>query len=180
MVLEKFKVTILHLNKDWNHWRGLFIFECPERLPIILLKFEKRHGICLSDYSSAVYGPTGAKLGRDVREGHEKHLAKTEFENSNRLPWKLQNSVTAKIFIRLCWIFHGPSNSLIVICLQNMSKIHHTVLEIGPPDYIDVIVQLNDKRPSREYRLQSCVTFGCMTVVMWCLFVMQCQRDCYG
>ncbi len=27
----------------------------------ILLKFEKRHGICLSGYSSAVYGPTGTK-----------------------------------------------------------------------------------------------------------------------
>ena len=29
----------------------------------ILLKFEKCHGMCLSGYSSAVYGPTDAKPG---------------------------------------------------------------------------------------------------------------------
>ena len=46
---------------------------------IILLKFEKRLYVCLRANSSAVYGPTSAKLGREVREGHEKHLAETEF-----------------------------------------------------------------------------------------------------
>ncbi len=37
---------------------------------IILLKFEKCHGMCLSGYSSAVYWSTGAKLGREIRDGH--------------------------------------------------------------------------------------------------------------
>ncbi len=35
--------------------------------------------MCLSGYSSAVYGPTDAKLGTEVGVRHEKNLAKTKF-----------------------------------------------------------------------------------------------------
>ncbi len=46
---------------------------------LILLKFEKCLCVCLCANSSAVYRPTGAKLGREVGGRHEKHLTKTEF-----------------------------------------------------------------------------------------------------
>ncbi len=48
-------------------------------MPYILLKFEKCLCVCLRANSSAVYGPMGTKLGREVGGRHEKHLAKTNF-----------------------------------------------------------------------------------------------------
>ena len=41
----------------------------------ILLQREKCHGLCLCAISSAVYGPMGTKLGREVGVGHGKDLA---------------------------------------------------------------------------------------------------------
>ena len=77
----------------------------------------------------------GAKLGREVREWHEKHLAKTKFWNSKRLPWKSGNSAMAQVLARWCWNFHGEIYFTIVICLQKMNEIYQAVPEIGHSNY---------------------------------------------
>ena len=100
---------------------------------VILLKFEKCHGMCLSGYSSAVYGPRGTKLGREDGDGHGKNLAKAKFWNSNWLPWKSGNSLTGKLLVKWSWIFNGKTSATIAICLQKINKIYRTVSEIGPP-----------------------------------------------
>ncbi len=74
----------------------------------------------------------GTKLGREVGDGHEKHLAKTKFENSNRLPWKWENSLTAQILDWLRLICNDIIYSPIAIFLQKISEIYLTVSEIGP------------------------------------------------
>ncbi len=89
--------------------------------------------MCLSGNYSGGYGPMGAKLGREVRLGPEKHLAKTKFKNSKWLPWKPGNSLTAQLLVRWCWIFYHGTSLARRLCMQKISKIYHAVSEIGPP-----------------------------------------------
>ena len=63
--------------------------------------------------------------------------------------------------LRWCWFFHGLTNSAILICMQRMIEIYHTVLEIAPPDYI---VQLNVKRPpSLPGKVEGTSRYPCVT-----------------
>ena len=51
------------------------LIQSPQvNISAILLKFKKCPCVCLCANSSAVYGPTGAKLGREVGGRHKKFI----------------------------------------------------------------------------------------------------------
>ncbi len=87
--------------------------------------------MCLSGYSSAVYGPMGTKFGREVCMGHRKNLARFLSMETVLLPYNLENSLTARILGQGWSFLVGMVSSVTTICLQNMSEFYPMVSEIA-------------------------------------------------